>query len=306
MEVPFDVVSNPEFLKEGAAIEDFMRPDRIVIGCDDPRTVELLKALYAPFNRNHDRLLVMDVRSAELTKYAANAMLATKISFMNEIANLAERLGADVEAVRLGIGSDPRIGYQFIYPGCGYGGSCFPKDVKALTRIAHEAGYAATLLEAVELVNNRQKSVLFDRIDAHFGGDLAGRTIAVWGLSFKPNTDDMREAPSRVLMEALWDSGARVSAFDPEAAGEVRRIYGNRDDLVVCERPYEVLDGASGLVICTEWSVFRSPDFHRIKEGLSDDVIFDGRNLYDPDQVAQSGLTYYGIGRGASVESEGS
>jgi UDPglucose 6-dehydrogenase len=225
---------------------------------------------------------------------------------MNEIANLAERLGADVEAVRLGIGSDPRIGYQFIYPGCGYGGSCFPKDVKALTRIAHEADYVATLLEAVEQVNNRQKSVLFYRIDAHFGGDLAGRTLAIWGLSFKPNTDDMREAPSRVLMEALWDSGARVRAFDPEAAGEVRRIYGYRDDLVVCERPYDVLDGASGLVICTEWSVFRSPDFDRIRQGLSDDVIFDGRNLYDPDQVAQSGLTYYGIGRGASVGAEGS
>jgi UDPglucose 6-dehydrogenase len=300
-EVPFDVVSNPEFLKEGAAIEDFMRPDRIVIGCGDPRTVELLKALYAPFNRNHDRLLVMDVRSAELTKYAANAMLATKISFMNEIANLAERLGADVEAVRLGIGSDPRIGYQFIYPGCGYGGSCFPKDVKALARIAHEVGYMATLLEAVEQVNNRQKMVLFDRIDSHFHGDLAGRTLAVWGLSFKPNTDDMREAPSRVLMEALWDAGARVRVFDPEAAGEVRRIYGNRDDLVVCDRPYDVLDGAAGLAICTEWSMFRSPNFDRIKDTLSDDVIFDGRNLYDPEQVTRSGLTYYGMGRGASV-----
>jgi UDPglucose 6-dehydrogenase len=230
-DVDFDVVSNPEFLKEGAAIDDFMKPDRIVIGTDNPRTTELLRALYAPFNRNHDRLVAMDIRSAELTKYAANAMLATKISFMNELANMAEKLGADIENVRLGIGSDPRIGYHFIYPGCGYGGSCFPKDVQALERIAQQIDYDAPLLQAVEAVNDRQKQRLFDKIDHHFGGDLAGKTIALWGLAFKPNTDDMREAPSRTLMEALWQKGASVQAFDPEAIEETTRIYGERDDL---------------------------------------------------------------------------
>jgi len=302
LDIPFDVVSNPEFLKEGAAIEDFMRPDRIVVGCNDPRTTELVKALYSPFNRNHDRLIIMDVRSAELTKYAANAMLATKISFMNEIANLAERLGADVEQVRLGIGSDPRIGYQFIYPGCGYGGSCFPKDVKALARTARGVGYAPALLDAVEAVNDRQKSVLFERIHGHFAGDLAGRIIAVWGLAFKPNTDDMREAPSRVLIEALWAAGARVQAFDPEASEEARHIFGERNDLVLCEAPYDAVEGASALAICTEWGVFRSPDFARIRDSLADKVVFDGRNLYSLEQVAQAGLTYYGIGRGESVQ----
>lgn len=240
----FDVVSNPEFLKEGAAIEDFMKPDRVVIGTDNPRTTELLRALYAPFNRNHDRLVCMDIRSAELTKYAANAMLATKISFMNELANLAEKLGADIENVRLGIGSDPRIGYHFIYPGCGYGGSCFPKDVKALERTARDVGYEAQLLQAVEGVNDRQKTRLFDKINRHFGGNLQGKTVAVWGLAFKPNTDDMREASSRTLMEALWQAGAKVQAHDPVAMEETRRIYGERSDLTLCDTPMAAIQGA--------------------------------------------------------------
>ncbi len=297
VEVEFDVVSNPEFLKEGAAIEDFMKPDRIVIGTDNPRTTELLRALYAPFNRNHERLVVMDIRSAELTKYAANAMLATKISFMNELANLAERLGADIEKVRIGIGSDPRIGYHFIYPGCGYGGSCFPKDVKALERTAREVGYQAELLSAVEAVNNRQKEVLFRKINDHFGGQLEGRTIALWGLAFKPNTDDMRDAPSRVLMEALWKAGARVRAYDPQAMDEARRIYGERPDLVLCERPEEALEGADALAVVTEWKVFRSPDFDTIKEKLASPVIFDGRNIYDPAMLKSQGFDYHAIGR---------
>ncbi|WP_455366972.1 UDP-glucose dehydrogenase family protein [Kaarinaea lacus] len=296
----FDVVSNPEFLKEGAAIEDFMKPDRIVIGTDNPRTAELMRALYAPFNRSHDRLIAMDVRSAELTKYASNAMLATKISFMNELANLAERLGADIEHVRVGMGSDPRIGYHFIYPGCGYGGSCFPKDVQALERTAKEVDYAAELLTAVESVNNRQKHVLFNKISQHYNGDLKGKTFAIWGLSFKPNTDDMREAPSRVLMEALWEQGASVRAFDPEAMDETQRIYGNRDNLVLCTSPEETLNGSDALVTCTEWSMFRSPDFNQIKTTLKQPIIFDGRNMYDPDFLANEGFTYYGIGRGAA------
>ena len=293
----FDVVSNPEFLKEGAAIDDFMKPDRIVIGTDNPRTTELLRALYAPFNRNHDRLVVMDIRSAELTKYAANAMLATKISFMNELSNLAERLGADIEKVRLGIGSDPRIGYHFIYPGCGYGGSCFPKDVQALERTANGIGYHAELLSAVEAVNNRQKQVLFEKIMLHFDGDVSGKTFALWGLSFKPNTDDMRAAPSRTLMEALWASGAAVQAFDPEAMEEAQRIYGDRDDLVLATSPEAALDGADALVTVTEWNVFRSPDFGFIKQHLKQPVIFDGRNLYDPARLHAEGITYYSIGR---------
>jgi UDPglucose 6-dehydrogenase len=293
----FDVVSNPEFLKEGAAVDDFMRPDRIIIGTENPRTSELLRALYAPFNRNHDRLLVMDVRSAELTKYAANAMLATKISFMNELSNIAERLGADIEKVRVGIGSDPRIGYQFIYPGCGYGGSCFPKDVRALEHTAVEHGYHPELLHAVEAVNFRQKELLFHKITAHYGLGLAGRTFALWGLSFKPNTDDMREASSRTLMEALWKAGAMIRAYDPEARAETRRIYGERPDLVLCDSPRDTLDGADALVVVTEWNQFRSPDFEHIRDSLNEPVIFDGRNLYDPVELERLGFTYYSIGR---------
>ncbi len=293
----YDVVSNPEFLKEGAAVEDFMRPDRIIIGTDNPRTTELLRALYAPFNRNHDRLLVMDVRSAELTKYAANAMLATKISFMNELSNIAERLGADIEKVRVGIGSDPRIGYQFIYPGCGYGGSCFPKDVRALEHTAIENGYHPELLHAVEAVNSRQKELLFHKISAHYGLELAGKTFALWGLSFKPNTDDMRDASSRTLMEALWKAGARVRAFDPEARAETRRIYGERPDLLLCDSEQEALEGADALVVVTEWNQFRSPDFTHIRDTLNEPVIFDGRNLYNPDDLARLGFTYHSIGR---------
>jgi len=297
VEIEFDVVSNPEFLKEGAAIDDFMKPDRIVIGTDNPRTTELLRALYAPFNRSHDRMVAMDIRSAELTKYAANAMLATKISFMNELSNLAERLGADIEKVRVGIGSDPRIGYHFIYPGCGYGGSCFPKDVQALERTANEIGYRAELLNAVEAVNNRQKEILFKKLDGHFDGNLAGKTIAVWGLAFKPNTDDMRAAPSRTLMEALWAAGAKVRAYDPEAMDECRRIYGERDDLTLVDSAEEALKGADALVTVTEWSVFRSPDFALVKQRLRQPVIVDGRNMYDPQQLKADGFSYYSIGR---------
>lgn len=294
----FDVVSNPEFLKEGAAIEDFMKPDRIVVGTDNPRTTELLRALYAPFNRNHDRLVCMDIRSAELTKYAANAMLATKISFMNELANLAERLGADIEKVRVGIGSDPRIGYHFIYPGCGYGGSCFPKDVKALERTARDTGYAAQLLKAVEDVNQRQKLRLYEKALAYFQGDLRGKTFALWGLAFKPNTDDMREASSRALMEALWAAGAAVRAYDPVAMEEARRLYGERADLVLCDSPEAALRGADALCTVTEWNVFRSPDFDFIRSTLTHPVIFDGRNLYDPMRLKALGFDYFGIGRG--------
>ncbi len=297
VEMEFDVVSNPEFLKEGAAIDDFMKPDRIVIGTDNPRTTELLRALYAPFNRSHDRLVAMDIRSAELTKYAANAMLATKISFMNELSNLAERLGADIEQVRVGIGSDPRIGYHFIYPGCGYGGSCFPKDVQALERTANEIGYDAQLLSAVEAVNHRQKEVLFEKISKHFDGDLQGKTFALWGLAFKPNTDDMRAAPSRTLMEALWAAGAKVQAFDPEAMIEARRIYGERDDLSLVDSAEAALEEADALVTITEWNVFRSPDFTFIKEQLNQPVIFDGRNMYEPEQLKAEGIAYYSIGR---------
>ena len=298
--IEYDVVSNPEFLKEGAAIGDFMRPDRVVVGTDNPRVTELMRALYEPFTRNRDRLIVMDVKSSELTKYAANAMLATKISFMNEIANLAEKVGADVEKVRVGIGSDTRIGYSFIYPGVGYGGSCFPKDVQALERSARGVGYEPLILAAVEAVNARQKRVLFEKISAHFDGKLAGRTIALWGLAFKPNTDDMREAPSRVLMEALWAAGARVRAYDPVAMAEATRIYGARPDLVLCETMEAALAGADGLAILTEWQEFRSPDFEAIRDALATPVIFDGRNLYDPSLVSRFGLTYYAIGRGVA------
>ncbi len=300
-DVEFDVVSNPEFLKEGAAIEDFMKPDRIIVGTDNPRTTELLRTLYEPFNRNHDRVIAMDVRSAELTKYAANAMLATKISFMNELSNLAERFGADVERVRIGIGSDPRIGYQFIYPGCGYGGSCFPKDVRALARAAEEVDYETSLLKAVEAVNDRQKQVLFEKIECYFGDRLSGSTIALWGLAFKPNTNDMREASSRSLMEALWKARASVRAYDPVAVDEAARLYGNRKDLVLCESSEEALTGADALAIVTEWQEFRSPDFETIRERLSTPVIFDGRNLYDPKLVSRFGLRYFAIGRGEQM-----
>jgi UDPglucose 6-dehydrogenase len=299
-DVAFDVVSNPEFLKEGDAVQDCLRPDRIVVGADSTRAVELLKVLYAPFNRNHERLVLMDVRSAELTKYAANAMLATKISFMNEMANIAEQVGADIEQVRRGIGSDPRIGYHFIYPGAGYGGSCFPKDVKALEYSARQHGHEPRLLSAVEAVNAAQKRKLFALIERHFESSLRGRTIALWGLAFKPNTDDMREAPSRTLLEQLWQAGAKVRAFDPEAAEEVRRLYGERDDLLLCGQ-YAALEGADALVIVTEWKAFRSPDFERIRAELKQPVIFDGRNIFEPFAVEAAGLAYYGIGRGRSV-----
>jgi len=293
----FDVVSNPEFLKEGAALDDFMKPDRVVIGTDNPRTAELLKALYAPFNRSHDRVIAMDIRSAELTKYAANAMLATKISFMNELANLAERLGADIENVRRGIGSDSRIGYSFIYPGCGYGGSCFPKDVKALERTAKEIGYHAELLNAVENVNNRQKHRLFEKISNHYQGNLKGKVFALWGLAFKPNTDDMRDAPSRVLLEELIEAGATVQAYDPEAIEEAQRIYGNKTGLSYSQSPVDALKGADALAIVTEWKQFRSPDFDLLSTTLTDKVIFDGRNMFEPAIVSRSGLQYYAIGR---------
>ena len=301
LSVEFDVVSNPEFLKEGAAIEDFMKPDRIIVGTDNPRTTELLRALYEPFNRNRDRVISMDVRSAELTKYAANAMLATKISFMNELANLAERVGADIEQVRVGIGSDPRIGYHFIYPGAGYGGSCFPKDVRALARSAADHDYDAELLNAVESVNNRQKRTVFDKLSAHFGGNLGGKSIAIWGLSFKPNTDDMREAPSRVLMEALWASGATVRAYDPKAREETRLLYPDQSALTLCDTAADALSGADALVVMTEWQEFRSPDFDLIVRELSEPVVVDGRNLYDPDFLSSLGIRYYGVGRGNSV-----
>lgn len=297
LDIPYDVVSNPEFLKEGAAVGDFMKPDRIVVGISNELSRAPLKELYAPFNRNHDKVLFMDVRSAELTKYAANAMLATKISFMNEMANLAELLGADIESVRIGIGSDPRIGYHFIYPGAGYGGSCFPKDVQALTKIAADVGYDAELVKAVENVNNRQKHRLFEKLSAYFDGQLAGKTIAVWGLAFKPETDDMREAPSRVLMESLWSNGAKVQAFDPEANDECGRIYGERDDLRLLETKEAALEGADALVICTEWKAFRAMDYELVKSKLAHAVIVDGRNLYDPSIVSSYGINYLPIGR---------
>ena len=303
-ELTFDVVSNPEFLKEGAAVNDCMRPDRIIIGTDSELAEKTLRELYSPFNRNHDKIIIMDIRSAELTKYAANCMLATKISFMNEMANLAELMGADIENVRRGIGSDPRIGYQFIYPGCGYGGSCFPKDVQALVRSATGVGYSAKVLEAVEAVNYAQKEKLFEYITRHFGDDLKGKTVAIWGLSFKPNTDDMREASSRVLMENLWKAGAKVKAYDPEAMEETQRIYGSRDDLSLVGTKEAALDGADFLVICTEWQAFRAPDFELIKEKLSTPLIFDGRNLFEPSTMLEHGLHYYAIGRGLSVKGQ--
>ena len=300
VDVPRAVVSNPEFLKEGAAVSDFMKPDRIVLGSRDERATRLLEELYAPFNRNHDKILHMDVRSAELTKYAANVMLATRISLMNEFANFADRVGADIEAVRHGIGSDPRIGYQFIYAGCGYGGSCFPKDVRAMAYMANEVGQPAEIARSVDAVNQRQKRVLVDRLIEHFGGDLSNRVLALWGLSFKPNTDDMREAPSRVLMEAAWAAGATVRAYDPGAMAQAARLYGPRNDLVLCDHRDDALAGADALMVVTEWNEFRSPDFDAVKAKLKRPVIFDGRNLYDPQMLAGLGFTHIGIGRNLS------
>lgn len=293
----FSVASNPEFLKEGAAIDDFMKPDRVVVGADDDRAVAVLRTLYAPFNRNHERLIVMDIPSAELTKYAANAMLATKISFMNELSNLAERLDADIELVRQGIGSDPRIGYHFIYPGCGYGGSCFPKDVQALHRSAKQHGYDARILDAVEAVNHDQKSVLLNKIDAHLGRDLKSKTIAVWGLAFKPNTDDMREAPSVVIINGLLERGATIKAYDPIANEEASHIYAGNESVSFTQDLYDATEDAQALVLLTEWKEFRSPDFERLKQQLLSNAIFDGRNIYDPAQLKQLGLRYFGIGR---------
>ena len=297
VDVPYAVVSNPEFLKEGAAVEDFMKPDRIVIGADDDRAVQVLRAVYAPFQRNHERLIVMDVRSAELTKYAANAMLATRISFMNELANLADRLGADIEHVRHGIGSDPRIGWHFLYPGVGYGGSCFPKDVRALQHTATAAGLPLGLLAAVEAVNESQKLVIVDKIVARLGGDLSGRRFALWGLAFKPNTDDMREAPSRAIIDALLARGASVVAYAPVAIDEAKRAIGPRGHLAYAANPMAAVDGADALVVVTEWKEFRSPDFDELRRRLVEPLVFDGRNLYDPALVRAAGLEHYGIGR---------
>jgi UDPglucose 6-dehydrogenase len=302
--VEFDVVSNPEFLKEGAAIEDFMKPDRVVVGSDNPRTQELMRALYEPFTRQHDRLIVMDIRSSELTKYAANAMLATKISFMNELANIAERVGADIERVRIGIGSDPRIGYSFIYPGAGYGGSCFPKDVQALERSARDVGYEAQILQAVEATNNRQKEVLVTKLRRHFGPKLKGSTIALWGLAFKPNTDDMRAAPSVKIVELLAKDGVNIRAYDPVATDEAKRIFGENGPVKLCKNAYEAADGADALVIVTEWKEFRSPDFERLKQILKSPLVFDGRNIYDPSMLGRFGFTYYAIGRGKALPRE--
>jgi len=303
--IEFDVVSNPEFLKEGAALDDFMKPDRVVVGTDNPRTTELMRALYEPYTRNHDRLVVMDIRSAELTKYAANAMLATKISFMNELAEVAERVGADIERVRIGIGSDPRIGYSFIYPGIGYGGSCFPKDVRALIRSAHTVGHDAELLRSVELVNDRQKMTLVRKLQVHFGDRLARCTFALWGLAFKPNTDDMREAPSRVMIDALLAAGAGIRAYDPVASSEAERIYKGKphaEKLIFCADAYEAAKGADALLIATEWKEFRSPDFDRLKKLLLQPLIFDGRNLYDPSLMQRLAFEYFAIGRGLSAQ----
>ncbi len=298
VDVEFSVASNPEFLKEGAAIEDFMKPDRVVVGADDDRAVELMRQLYAPFNRNHERLIVMDIASAELTKYAANAMLATKISFMNELSNLAERLDADIELVRQGIGSDPRIGYHFIYPGCGYGGSCFPKDVQALHKTAKQQGYEARILDAVEAVNQDQKFVVLNKIESQLGQDLSGKTFAIWGLAFKPNTDDMREAPSAVIIRGLVERGAKVKVFDPVAMSEAQHMLADiSDSIEYAQDMYQATEGADALVIVTEWKTFRSPDFERLKSQLNNALIFDGRNIYEPSTLAELGFKYHGIGR---------
>lgn len=298
-EVVFDfhVVSNPEFLKEGSAVVDCQKPDRIVIGTDNNEVTKILRELYEPYNRHLDRIIFMDVKSAELTKYAANCMLATKISFMNEMSNLAESLGADIEAVRHGIGSDSRIGYQFIYPGCGYGGSCFPKDVQALIKTADSVGYDTKILKSVEAVNYRQKEKLFEKIHKHYNGNIRGKTFALWGLSFKPNTDDMREAPSRVLMEALWAAGAKIQAYDPEAMEECKRIYGQRDDLIYMEYQEDALNDADALIIVTEWQHFKAPNFEALSNKLKKPVIFDGRNLFEPELLTKYGIIYYSMGR---------
>jgi len=301
--IEFDVCSNPEFLKEGSALDDFTKGARIIVGTDSDKVRDLMRECYAPYMRNHDKLMFMDVRAAEFTKYAANAMLATKISFMNEMSQLAERLGVDIEHVREGIGSDPRIGYHFIYPGAGYGGSCFPKDVQALARTAQSVGYNPELLLAVENVNTRQKETLFTKLSKAFEGDLTGKTIAVWGLSFKPNTDDMREAPSRKLMESLWAAGANVKAYDPEAMEECQRIYGNRQDLMFCGTRNEAVKGADALVICTEWKTFRTVDFAWLKQQLNHSVVVDGRNLYNPDDAKAAGFLYFAVARGDSISS---
>jgi UDPglucose 6-dehydrogenase len=297
-DVPFDVVSNPEFLKEGAAISDFMRPDRIIVGAKNHDAFEHMRKLYKPFNWNHEKLVEMDPASAELTKYAANAMLATKISFMNEMSNVASRVGADIEQVRLGIGADPRIGFDFIYPGCGYGGSCLPKDVKAARKTALDAGYDPRLLAAVEEVNAAQKTVLVDKILKHFDGDLEGRQFALWGLAFKPNTDDMREASSRAVIDALTGRGARIVAYDPVANKEASGIYRENPNFKTVDARDDVLDGSEALIIVTEWKEFRSPDFGRLKDRLNNPVIFDGRNIFEPDEILEQGILYYGIGRG--------
>jgi UDPglucose 6-dehydrogenase len=297
VDVPFSVASNPEFLKEGDAIADFMKPDRIVIGVENEKSEALLRELYAPFNRNHEKLLCMDVRSSELTKYAANAMLATKISLMNELSNVAARVGADIEQVRNGIGSDPRIGFSFIYPGAGYGGSCFPKDVRALEYTARAHGYQAELLKAVETVNNQQKNVPFNLLSDHFEGELEGLNVAVWGLSFKPNTDDMREAPSLVLIDSILSAGARVQAHDPEAAGEANRIFSNGEAFETFTDPYQAAAGADALVLMTEWKLYWAPDFDRLGRELKQAVIVDGRNIWSPDVVRRRGIIYYSIGR---------
>jgi UDPglucose 6-dehydrogenase len=295
--IDYSVVSNPEFLKEGAAVDDFMRPDRIVVGAQDEQAINLMRALYAPFQRNHERIIIMDVRSAELTKYAANAMLATRISFMNELANLAKSLGADIESVRQGIGSDPRIGYHFLYPGCGYGGSCFPKDVKALIKIGQENGHDLQVLNAVEAANNVQKHILSSKIKQQFGADLTGKHFALWGLAFKPNTDDMREAPSRALIHDLLSAGATVAAYDPVAMHEAQRLFNNETRVILADHPMAALENADALVIVTEWKEFRSPDFAGIKQKLKSPLIFDGRNLYDPKTIKDAGLDYRAIGR---------
>lgn len=296
IDVEFDVVSNPEFLKEGAAIDDFLQPDRVIVGADRPESVEIMRQLYAPFNRNHDRFITMDVRSAELTKYAANAMLPLKISFMNEIANIAERVGANIENVRIGIGSDSRIGYDFIYAGSGYGGSCFPKDIRSLEHMAASSGYDASLISSVERVNQSQKRVLLDKVLDYFGGDVEGMTFALWGLAFKPKTDDMREAPSRTIMEGLWTAGAKVQAFDPEAMRTATALYDGQSGLTLCESRDDAVRGADALIIATEWRQFRSPDYNLLRSELTHPVIFDGRNMYDASRVSNEGFTYIGIG----------
>ncbi|MCD4487078.1 UDP-glucose/GDP-mannose dehydrogenase family protein [Chromobacterium vaccinii] len=297
-DLPFSVVSNPEFLKEGAAIDDFMRPDRVVIGVDDDRAAEIMRRLYKPFQRSHERVLLMDVRSAELTKYAANAMLATRISFMNELANLAETMGADIEQVRQGMGSDPRIGYHFLYPGVGYGGSCFPKDVKALVQTAKENGHRLRVLTAVEEANEVQKLRLVEKVVSRFGEDLSGRRFALWGLAFKPNTDDMREAPSRVIVEELTRRGAEIVAFDPVAAHEAQRVMSGVNGVAFADDMMEALQGADALLIVTEWKMFRAPDFEAVRRSLKQPLIFDGRNMYDPVWLREQGFDYHAIGRG--------